>query len=178
MVDIKIENIVGTTQIAESLNLDKLSEILPDSKYDPEEVPTLIIHFEKPKTVVMLFSNGKVVFTGPKNMDDAHRIIDLISEKLNLVGVKAHEKPNLQIQNIVASASIKKNLDLRSIASSIGNVEYDPERFPGLIYKTDDQNTVILIFDSGKIIGNGTKLEEISTAIDGTTNLLSSLGVL
>ncbi|MCK5261470.1 MAG: TATA-box-binding protein, partial [Thermoplasmatales archaeon] len=142
MTDIKIENVVASTQIAESLDLNKLAEVIPNSRYNPEEIPALIIHFEKPKTVAMFFSNGKVVFTSPKTMKDAHEITESIGEKLNLVGVKAYKKPDIQIQNIVASTDIKKNLNLHSIASSLEKVEYDPEHFSGLIYKSDDPNTV------------------------------------
>lgn len=178
MADINIENIVVSAQIVESLDLDKLAEAIPDSEYNPEEVPTLIIHFEKPKTVVMLFSNGKVVFTGPKTMEDAHELTESICEKLDGVGVKPYKQLDIKIQNIVASTDIKKNLNLRSIANSLENVEYDPEHFPGLIYKPDDPNAVILLFDSGKIVCSGTESEEISTAIDRMTNKLSSLGIL
>ena len=178
MTDIKIENVVGFTQIAESLDLGKLAEVIPDSRYNPEEVPALIIHSEKPKTVAMLFSNGKVVFTGPKTMEDAHELTESICEKLDGVGVKPYKQLDIKIQNIVASTDIKKNLNLRSIANSLENVEYDPEHFPGLIYKPDDPNAVILLFDSGKIVCNGTESEEISTAIDRMTNKLSSLGIL
>lgn len=178
MIDIKIENIVGSTRIADSLDLDKLAEVIPDSRYTPEEVPALIIHSEKPKTVVMLFSNGKVVFTGPKTMENAYEITESICKKLDGVGVKPYKQLDIKIQNIVASTDIKKNLNLRSIANSLENVEYDPEHFPGLIYKPDDPNAVILLFDSGKIVCNGTESEEISTAIDRMTNKLSSLGIL
>ncbi len=178
MTDIKIENVVASTQIAKSLDLNKLAEIIPNSRYNPEEIPALIIHFEKPKTVAMLSSNGKVVFTGPKTMKDAHEITENLGKKLNSLGVKAYKQPDIKIQNIVASTDIKKNLNLHSIASSLEKVEYDPEYFPGLIYKSDDPNTVILLFDSGKIVCNGTESEEISTAIDRMTNELSSLGIL
>ena len=178
MADINIENIVVSAQIVESLDLDKLAEAIPDSEYNPEEVPTLIIHFEKPKTVVMLFSNGKVVFTGPKNMEEVDEITKMIDNKLNAIGIKVYKNPDIKIQNMVASTDLKKNLDLRSIANSIGNADYDPEHFPGLIYRTDDPKIVMLLFDSGKIICNGTESEEISTAIDEMTNELSSLGML
>lgn len=178
MANINIENIVVSTQIAKSLDLDKLGESLPESKYDPKEIPTLVIHFEKPKTAIMLFSDGKVVFTGPKNMEEVDEIIKILYDKLSAVGVKTYRKPDTSIQNIVASTDLKKNLDLTKIAALIGNVEYEPEKFLGLIYKTDDPNTVILIFDSGKIVCNGIKLEEISIAIDKLTNELSSLEIL
>ncbi|UCF12125.1 MAG: TATA-box-binding protein [Thermoplasmatales archaeon] len=178
MADIKIENVVASTQIAKSLDLNKLAEIIPNSRYNPQEIPALIIHFEKPKTVAMLSSKGKVVFTGLKTMKDAHEITENIRKKLNSLGIKVYKRPDLKIQNIVASTDIKKNLNLKSIARSLENAEYDPKHFLGLVYKTDDHDTILLLFNSGKIVCNGSEPEKISTALDKMTNELSSLGIL
>ena len=178
MTDINIENIVVSTKIAKSLDLDKLADIIPDSKYAPEEAPALIIQFKKPKTAVMLFSNGKVFFTGPKNEEEVDEIIKMIQDRLNAIGINTYKKPDVKIENMVASTDFKKKLDLRLISSKIGNTEYDPKNFPGLIYKTGDPNTIVLLFDSGKIVCNGIKSEEILVAIDKMTFQLTSLGML
>ena len=178
MADIKIENVVGFTQITESLNLSKLAEKIPDSKYNPEDVPALIIHFEKPKTVVMLLSNGKIYFTGPKNIEEAHELTEKICNKLNTIGLKTYEKPDILVKNVIASTDIKRNLNLRAMASSLSKAEYDPKHFPGLIYRSDDPNTIILFFDSGKIICNISESKMISTAVDKMTNELKSIGML
>ena len=100
-------------------------------------------------------------------------------DKLNDVGVKVFKKPKIVVQNMVASLDLKKNLDLNSIAQSmwLENVKYEPKQFPGLVYKMDNPNAVIFIFGSGKIVCTGTKLEEISAAIDKTTDKLSSVGM-
>jgi TATA-box binding protein (TBP) (component of TFIID and TFIIIB) len=178
MADIKIENIVGFTQVAESLNLSKLAEEIPGSKYNPEDVPALIIHFEKPKTVVMLLPNGRVYFTGPKNIEEAHELIEEICKKLNIIGFSTYEKPDIQVKNIIASTDIKRNLNLRAMASSLSKAEYDPKHFPGLIYRPEDPNTVILFFDSGKIVCNISESKMISTAVDKITHELKSIGML
>jgi len=178
MADIKIENVVGFTKIAESLNLSKLAEEIPDSKYNPEEIPALIIHFEQPKTVAMLCSNGKVFFTGPKNIEETHELTEKLCNKLNIIGLKTYEKPDIQVKNIIASTDIKRKLNLRSIASSLSKAEYNPKNFPGLIYRPGDPNIVIFIFDSGKIVCNVTESKLISAAIDKMTHELKSLGML
>jgi transcription initiation factor TFIID TATA-box-binding protein len=178
MADLNIENIVVTMQIAKSLDLEKLVETIPDSNYNPEDVPALIINFEQPKTAVMLFSNGIAVFTGPKSMGDVNTITKMLHDKLTSVGVKAKASPEIKIQNIVVSTDLNKKLDLRNIATKLENAEYDPESFPGLIYTKDDPKIIILLFDSGKIICNGTESEDILTAIDEMTNKLSSLEII
>ena len=100
-------------------------------------------------------------------------------DKLNDVGVKVFKKPKIVVQNMVASLDLKKNLDLNSIAQSmwLENVKYEPKRFPGIVYKMDNPNAVILIFGSGKIVCTGIKLEEISAAIGKTTDKLFSVGM-
>jgi len=178
MADLNIENIVVSMQIAKSLDLDKLVEAIPNSNYNPEDVPALIIHFEQPKSAVMLFSDGTAIFTGPKSMEEVNEIIKMLHNKLTTVGVKAHENPDINIQNMVASTDLNKKLDLQTIATKLENTDYNPENFPGLIYKTDDPKIVILLFDSGKIICNGIESEEISTAIDEMTNKMSSLEII
>jgi transcription initiation factor TFIID TATA-box-binding protein len=173
MLEVNIENIVASTRIAESLDLDKLATSIPDSKYDPPENPLLILHFTNPKSAAMLFSNGKLVLTGPRNMEELEKIIENVIEKLISVGVDTFEKPKVEIRNMVASADIKKHLDLNSIANSMKDAEYVPERFPGLIRKME--NVVILLFSTGKIVCNGKEKEEISTAVNRMTEELSSL---
>jgi transcription initiation factor TFIID TATA-box-binding protein len=178
MPDIDIENIVVSTRVAESLELNKLAEAIPDSKYDPDEIPVFIIHFEKPRAAAMFFSNGKVVITGPRDMNEVDEIIKMIHDRLNAVGVKTFENSDIDVRSMVASTDVKKNLDLQSIANSLENAEYVPERFPGLVYKIDELKAVIFLFPSGRIVCNGTDKEEISAAIDRMTDELSSLGVL
>ena len=59
------------------------------------------------------------------------------------------------------------------------NVEYEPEQFPGLVYRLKDPMVAMLLFGSGKIVCAGAKnLEDISTAIDKISLELSSLGLL
>ena len=179
MADIHIENIVVSTHIAKALNLGELSNTISDSKYAVEEFPGLRLHFEKPKTAVLLFSDGKVICTGAKTMEEVDDSIHMTRDKLNDVGVKVFKKPKIVVQNMVASLDLKKNLDLNSIAQSmwLENVKYEPKRFPGIVYKMDNPNAVILIFGSGKIVCTGIKLEEISAAIGKTTDKLFSVGM-
>ena len=70
MADIIIENIVATTKIAKELDIERLADAIQDSKYDPEDFSGLSIHFNDPKAVVFIFSNGKITCTGVKNIDD------------------------------------------------------------------------------------------------------------
>ena len=69
-----------------------------------------------------------------------------------------------QIQNIVSTADLKCNLNLKEIALQEQNVEYNPKRFSGLIMKIKNPKATALIFSNGKIVCLGAKTEEDSKA--------------
>ena len=181
MADVNIENIVASTQIADGLDVEQLAESIPDSEYNPEDFPGLVLHFEKPKTAALIFSSGKVVCTGAKKEDEVNEAMNLIIKKIKSVGVNVIDNPEVKIQNIVASADLEKELQLSSIAKNLwlDNVEYEPEQFPGLVYRMETPSVVLLLFSSGKVVCTGGKsLEDVSEAIDAFKDKLSSLGVL
>lgn len=181
MININIENIVASTQITEELDIKRLAKKIPDSKYNPEDFPGLILHFKDPKTVALLFSSGKVICTGAKNMREVDDAVRKIINKIKAVGISVPKKPEVKTQNIVASSDLKKELHLSSIAEGLllENVEYEPEQFPGLVYRMENLGVVLLLFSSGKLVCTGAKkLEDVSTAIETMTDKLSSLGVL
>jgi len=181
MADINIENIVVSTQVADELNIQQLADGIPDAKYNPEEFPGLILHFDVPKTAALLFSSGKVICTGAKTMEVVDAAIKKLIKKISSVGASVSKKPDVKTQNIVASADFKKELRLSTVAKGLllRNVEYEPEQFPGLIYRMDDFGVVLLLFSSGKIVCTGAKkIEDVSSAIDLMKEKLSSLGVL
>jgi transcription initiation factor TFIID TATA-box-binding protein len=175
MADLKIENIVGNIQVARTLDLEKIFEFFPNTKYDPDEAPSLVVKFDDPKSVVMIFKNGKVVFSGIKRFEDTEKIKSIICDKLNHSGIKTYKDPEIKIQNIITSTDIENEINLSKIVKSINKFQYNPEEFPGLVYISPNQNTVILLFHSGKIIGNGIELEEISTTIDRIMEEITSV---
>jgi len=65
------------------------------------------------------------------------------------------------IQNMVASANLHGSIDLETAADILENVMYEPEQFPGLIYRMAVPKTVLLLFASGKLVCTGAKSEEM-----------------
>jgi transcription initiation factor TFIID TATA-box-binding protein len=177
MTDVRVENIIASFTLAPSLDLAKLAAILPDISYNPDEVPALVLQFIKPRSVVTFFSTGTVFVTGPKNMDEISDIIKMLNDRLTVVGVECEKTPEVLVQNITVSTELHRTVDLQFLAKSLQNTEYDPKQFPGLVYKGDDPNTVILLFNSGKIVCNGTRLEEITVALDKMMEKLLSFGI-
>jgi len=66
-----------------------------------------------------------------------------------------------QIVNLVASANLNATLDLYNLAVSVPNIEYEPEQFPGLVYKLPEAKATFLLFSNGKVVCTGTKSEKI-----------------
>ena len=71
-------------------------------------------------------------------------------------------KAKVSIQNVVASASISQRVDLNLITKNFVDVEYHPDRFPGLVFRLKDPKTATLVFSSGKMVCTGAKSEELS----------------
>ena len=97
--------------------------------------------------------------------------IKKIIKSLQKIGIKITIKPEIKIQNIVASGSVGMDLNLNVLATKLRNVEYEPEQFPGLVYKIDQTKTcpkaTFLLFSNGKIVCTGTKSEkEVHAAVD------------
>ena len=181
MTNINIENIVASTQIADGLDIKRLADTIPDSKYDPEKFPGLVLHIEKPKTAVLLFSTGNAICTGAKNMEDVNDAINEVVSKIKGAGLFVSGKRKIKTQNIVASSDLKKELKLSSLAKALlpENAEYEPKQFPGLVYRMDNLGAVLLLFSSGKLVCTGAKkLEDATTAIDTMKDKLSSMGIL
>ena len=112
-----------------------------------------------PKAAFLIFTSGKVVCTGAKNVEDVVTVIHNVAKKIGSLGVEVVEDPQITIQNIVASADLGTKLNLNAIAIGLGfeNIEYEPEQFPGLVYRINSPKIVVLIFSSGKLVVTGGK---------------------
>lgn len=165
--DIKVVNIVVSTSFEHDIPLEKMAATLSNTEYNPEQFPGLVIRIKEPKTSALIFSSGKVVCTGARSMEKVHESIKKIIKSLEKIGIKIKIKPVIKIQNIVASGSVGMDLNLNILAMKLQNTEYEPEQFPGLVYKLDAAKATFLLFSNGKIVCTGTKSEkEVHTALD------------
>ncbi|MBI5389113.1 TATA-box-binding protein [Candidatus Woesearchaeota archaeon] len=164
---ITVVNIVVSTSLEHDIPLEKMAATLSNTEYNPEQFPGLVIRVKEPKTSALVFSSGKVVCTGAKSMDKVEESIKKIIKSLEKIGIKIKIKPVIKIQNIVASGSVGMDLNLNVLAMKLGNVEYEPEQFPGLVYKLDEAKATFLLFSNGKVVCTGTKSEEeVHAALD------------
>ena len=154
---LKIQNIVATTSLGKDVPLTKLAKTLPNTEYNPEQFPGLVLRVKKPKSAVLVFSSGNLVCTGTKSIAQVKEVIREVIKQLKKINVKVSIVPKITVQNIVASGSIDMNLNLNYLALVLENTEYEPERFPGLVYKLVDPTATFLLFSNGKLVCTGTK---------------------
>lgn len=165
--DIKVVNIVVSTSLKHDIPLEKMAATLSNTEYNPEQFPGLVIRVKEPKTSALIFSSGKVVCTGARSMDKVEESIKKIIKSLEKINIKITIKPEIKIQNIVASGSVGMDLNLNTLAMKLENTEYEPEQFPGLVYKLAAAKATFLLFSNGKVVCTGTKSEkEVHAALD------------
>lgn len=163
---INIENVVATATLNQNIDLNSIVRIFPGVEYRPEQFPGLVYRLRKPKTTTLIFSSGKMVCTGAKSERQARKAVTKVVDELNRNGIVILGKPEIQIQNIVASAGLGGHIDLEKSTYSLRRTMYEPEQFPGLIYRMDDPKVVILIFSTGKLVCTGAKKEaEVHRAV-------------
>src|SRR3989344_201482 len=104
--NIQVVNIVVSTSLEHDIPLEKMAATLSNTEYNPEQFPGLVIRIRDPKTSALIFSSGKVVCTGARSMDKVEESIEKIIKSLEKINVKITIKPEINIQNIVASGSV------------------------------------------------------------------------
>jgi len=160
--DYKIENVVATVEveITEKINLNEIARKHVDVEYNPERFPGLVMKISEPKATFLIFSTGKMVVTGLRRADEASPGVEKVIKKIKKAGIKV-ANPKITIQNIVASGDLHTNIDLNMAAIIMEYAMYEPEVFPGLIYRMQEPKTVFLIFSTGRIVCTGAKNKEV-----------------
>lgn len=178
---IQVENVVASSDIGQELDLETLSEDLGATDYDPDNFPGLVYRMHDPKAAAFIFRSGKVVCTGAKSVDDVTTALGYVFDELRELGVDVASSPDIEIQNIVSSGDLDHTLNLNAIAIGLGleHIEYEPEQFPGLVYRLDDPDVVALLFGSGKlVITGGKQLDDAEEALMKIEDQLNDLGLL
>jgi transcription initiation factor TFIID TATA-box-binding protein len=153
----KVVNIVASASIGKDIDLNEVSKNLEGVTFKREQFPGLVFKLPEPKTAHLIFSSGKLVCTGARTIEDAKlgikKTVDLMRDMDNEI---SHEF-DVKIVNIVASADLGTVLNLEVIALELANTEYEPEQFPGLVFRGTDPKVALLLFGSGKVVCTGAR---------------------
>jgi transcription initiation factor TFIID TATA-box-binding protein len=121
------------------------------------------------------------VVTGAKTVEKVYEAVDKLRGNLQEIGVKIKGDPKINIQNIVATSDIHQEINLSVVATTLGleSVEYEPEQFPGLVYRVREPKAVALIFKTGKVVCTGTKnVKEVEVALGKIKHELIKAGLI
>jgi len=121
------------------------------------------------------------VCTGAKSLEHVKQAIDIVAKQIEAAGIPIKNNPEIVVQNIVASSDLGAQINLNAIAISLGleKVEYEPEQFPGLVYRIDVPKVVVLLFGSGKLVCTGArKPSDVEQAVEKITAELKAAGLL
>lgn len=157
---VDIVNVVTIAKFANTIDLQKIIDNVPQTEYNPSKFPGLVLRLVFPKASVLIFESGKVVCTGTKSKEQSVRAIRAVSSRLAALGIDIGEKePQIEVQNMVASVNLKGAINLEKCAKILPKSMYEPEQFPALIYRMNDTSTM-LVFGSGKLVCTGNKSEK------------------
>lgn len=164
---IRIQNIVASAALNQRISLTKIVEKFPFAEYSPKVFPGLVFRLKKPKTATLIFETGKMVCTGAKSEKEAIQAVNKVTSELRRHGIPLANKPVVTIQNVVASAELNGEIDLENVVYKLKRVMYEPEQFPGAVFRMDVPKVVFLIFSAGKLVCVGAKKEgDVYEAVD------------
>lgn len=164
---VKVVNIIGSGDLHAEFDLNQLSEDIDlyTTKYDPDNYPGLYLRFEEDTPLITVYRTGKYIITGAKSLDELYetqrRFLDFLKSSNIIDSIDSHP---FSIQNMVCTGDLGYDLNLNALAIGFGleNVEYEPEQFPGLIYRLKNHNGVALLFATGKVVITGLRDEEVA----------------
>jgi transcription initiation factor TFIID TATA-box-binding protein len=175
---IKVQNIVAFTVLGKPISLDEMLQKVEDTEWQPEQFPGLVYKIKDPRASALIFSQGKIVCTGTKTLEDLGRAMKKIVARIKEAGIKMPTKYETKVENIVASTKVVGEISLEDIAATLENSEYEPEQFPGLVYRINEPRVAFLVFRSGRVIVAGAQSEEsVQRALRKLVENLARIGV-
>ncbi|RWS30498.1 TATA-box binding protein (TBP): component of TFII-D and TFIIIB-like protein [Leptotrombidium deliense] len=156
--ELNLQNIVSTVNLGCKLDLKKIALHARNAEYNPKRFAALIMRIKKPQTTALLFNSGKMVVTGAKNEIYSRLAARKFARIVQKLGFDA-KFSEFRIQNMVGSSNFQYKINLIQLAITHAPFSsYEPELFPGLIYRMVQPKIVLLIFMSGKVVLTGAKV--------------------
>ena len=177
---VTVENVVTSADTNRDLDLESLCVDLPNAQFNPEDFPGIVYRSTDEGVAVLIFRSGKIVCTGADSIEQTHKVIDEIKGQFDEIGLE-YDELDPTVQNVVGVADMDEDLNLNAIAIGLGleKTEYEPEQFPGLIYRRSSDDPVALLFGSGQIvITGGTSHDDIENGVEMMYEELDELALI
>ena len=177
---LELVNTVAGGKIDSEVDLQSLKEDLPfKTRYI--KGPGLYFKFNEESPTIVLARSGKYFFTGSKSLQEVKNTRSTVLNLFSELGIiDTVEDDGFSVKNMVFTADLDHSMDLSNLSIVLGleSVEYEPEQFPGLIYRPDTHDCVLLIFTSGKVVITGsTNQDTAEMAFDQLLKVVSSNAV-
>jgi transcription initiation factor TFIID TATA-box-binding protein len=158
--DVKIQNVVAVASLDQKIDLLAIMKVFRNVDYRPKKFPGLVFRLKRPKTSILIFTTGKMVCTGAKSEKEAFSMVRRVVNELKKESFIIRGRPKIDVVNVVGTADVGGEIDLEAMSDVLENVMYEPEQFPGLIYRMTEQKVVLLVFASGKLVITGARRGE------------------
>ncbi|XP_049537827.1 TBP-related factor [Anopheles darlingi] len=172
---VQVRNCVATVSVGCELNLKTINFRTRNTEYNPSRFHGVVMRIRDPRCTALIFRSGKIICTGAKNEQEANlgmrkfvRIIQKLGFDVKFLGFK--------VQNMIATADLRFPIRLENLNQVHGQFSsYEPELFPGLIYRMVKPRVVVLIFVNGKLVFTGAKnMREITESLENIYPILQS----
>ncbi|KAK0074690.1 hypothetical protein PV325_007944 [Microctonus aethiopoides] len=175
VADPALQNVVSTVSLGTELNLMRINARTRNSEYNPARFTGLIMRIREPRATALIFSSGKIVCTGARCEEDSFLAARKFARIIQKLGFTV-KFLNFKIQNIVATCDLKFPIKLENLNQMHGQFSsYEPELYPGLIYRMVVPRVVLLIFVNGKVVLTGAKTRtELKDAMTNMFPILKS----
>lgn len=156
----QVESIVSSSTLKQEIDIDKLAGDLSWDVSNPDDYSGIVCNPEDAETTVMIFRTGEITIAGATSKVEVDETVESFFDELESLGVSTPSPPPVEYQNVVCTAEINHELNLRAAAIGLGltQVEYEPEQFNGLVYRPEEYtvDVTFLIFTSGSMVITGT----------------------
>ena len=160
LYDVKIQNVVAVANLGQKMDLLAIMKVFSNVEYRPKKFPGLVFKLKRPRTSTLIFSTGKMVCPGAKSEKEAFSAVRRVVRELRKEGFIISRSPKIDVVNVIGTANLHGKIDQEAMSDVLGNGMYEPEMFPGAIYRMTEPKVVLLVFASGKLVIVGAKRRE------------------
>jgi transcription initiation factor TFIID TATA-box-binding protein len=177
-VDIEVQNVVVKATFGHRFDLDEIAASLSNVEINPEKYNYIIYRMDNPEVVILIYASGVMVTVSARSKKDSIRAIQNTISRLSELWIRVHPDPEIEVRNILAKVTLPGGVNIELAAMMLEDTMYEPEQFPGLIYKPSE-DIGIIIHHTGNMIVTGAKTEhEMERVVKRSIRCLRKIGVL
>lgn len=165
---ITVQNVVATVNLSSRIDQRLLCQKARNAEFNPKRFAAVIMRIREPKSTALIFESGKMVVLGAKSEDRARIAARKYAKIIKMCEHGAVKFRDFKVNNMVGVAACDFPIRLESLVLAHAKFSsYEPELFPGLVYRLSKPKLVILIFVSGKIVITGARsYQDLHSAVE------------